>query len=87
MAITVRALEEKIFELEDIVVTIRAPSNETVEDYGYERKAAGNMSVTDWLEGRVKPLLGGKEIVVISGDYTSPHGRTKLSTLRDGYEK
>lgn len=85
--ITVRALEEKIFALEDVVITVRAPSGMMVNDYEYERKAAGNMSVTDWIDGRVKPLLPGVEVVIINGDYTNPHGRTKLSTLRDGYEK
>lgn len=85
--ITVRALEEKIFELEEVVVTIRAPSGQLVDDYEYERKAAGTSSVTDWLDGRVKPLLGGHEVVVINGDYATPHGRTKMSTLRDSYEK
>jgi len=85
--ITVRAFEEKIFELEQVVLTIRAPSGEMVEDYPYERKAAGNTSVSDWLEGRIKPLIGQKEVVITNGDYSVPHGRTKLSTLRDGYEK
>lgn len=85
--ITVRALEEKILEIEEIVVCIRAPSSAMVDDYVYERKAAGTSSVTDWLDGRIKPLLNGKEVIVINGDYTPPHGRTKLSTLRSGYEK
>lgn len=85
--ISVRDLEKRIFELEEVVLTIRAPSDAKVEDYCYERKAAGNTSVTDWLEGRVKPLLGGYEVSIINGDYASPHGRTKLSTLRDSYEK
>lgn len=85
--ITVRALEEKILEIEEIVICIRAPSTDLVDDYVFERKAAGTSSVTDWLDGRVRPLLSGKEVVVINGDYSSPHGRTKLNTLRSGYEK
>lgn len=85
--ITVRALEEKIFELEEIVVTIRAPANTLVDNYEFERKAAGTSSVSDWLEGRVRPLIDGNEVVVLNGDYTTPHGRTKLSTLRGSYEK
>lgn len=85
--ITVRALEEKILLLEDVVITIRAPSTTLVGDYDYQRKAAGTMSVSDWLEGRVKPVVGSHEVAIVSGNYTAPHGRTKLSTLRDGYEK
>ena len=85
--ITVRELEAKVLELEEIVVTIRAPASTLVEDYPYERKAAGTSSVTDYLDGRLKPCIGAHEVVIINGDHTHPHGRTKLSTLRDGYER
>ena len=85
--ISVRDLEKRILELEEVVLTVRAPADTMVEDYCYERKAAGNSSVTDWLDGRVKPLIGGYEVAIVNGDYASPHGRTKLSTLRDSYEK
>lgn len=90
--ITVRELEEKILELEEVVIRIRAPHSEMVNDYSskdgpYVRKAAGSTSVTDWLEQRVKPCIGELEYSVISGEYTTPHGRTKLSTLRNGYEQ
>jgi len=84
---TVQALESKILELEEIVVKIRASSDTQVGDYNYERKAAGNATLTEWLEARIKPLVGDKEVVVINGDYVTPHGRTKLSTLRDSYSK
>lgn len=85
--ISVAEFEAKVLEKEEIVIRIRAPSNAQIGDYNYDRKAAGNSSITDWLEGRIKPLLGGYEVVVIAGDYTSPHGRTKLDTLRASYEK
>jgi predicted kinase len=85
--ITVRELEAKILEREEIVVVIRAPATTQVEDYSYERKAAGNTTVTDYIDGRLKPCLGGHEFTIINGDHTNPHGRTKLSTLRDSYEK
>ena len=91
--ITVRDLEAKIFDLEDIVVRIRASQDTPVTDYVtmadevYVRKASGTTSITDWLDQRVRPCLNGLEVSVISGDYTTPHGRTKLSTLRDSYEK
>lgn len=85
--ISVAEFEAKVLEREEIVIRIRAPSNAKVSDYSYERKAAGSQSTTDWLEGRIKPLINGYEVSVIDGDHTTPHGRTKLDRLRGGYEK
>lgn len=85
--ISVRELEAKILELEEIVVVIRAPTSTNVNDYEYERKAAGSTSVTDYVDGRLKPCIGDLEFTIINGDHNSPHGRTKLNTLRESYEK
>jgi len=85
--ITVRELEAKVLEIEEIVLVVRAPGSTMVNDYDYSRKAAGNTSVTDYLDGRLKQCLDGHEFTIINGDHTSPHGRTKLSTLRESYEK
>lgn len=85
--ISVAEFEAKVLEQEEIVIRIRAPAGTKVSDYTYERKAAGTQSTTDWLEGRIKPHLGGLEVVVIDGDYATPHGRTKLERLRNSYDK
>lgn len=85
--ISVAEFEAKVLAQEEIVIRIRAPSSAKVSDYTYERKAAGNQSTTDWLEGRIKPLINNYEVVVVDGDYTTPHGRTKLDRLRNSYEK
>jgi hypothetical protein len=85
--ISVAEFESKVLEKEEIVIKIRAPANTQVQNYDYDRKAAGNSSITDWLDGRIKPLIKNNEVVIIAGDYASPHGRTKLDTVRKGYEK
>lgn len=85
--ISVKEFEAKVLEKEEIVIRIRAPASTKVDDYEYERKAAGNQSTTDWLDGRIRPLIGGFEVDVLAGDYATPHGRTKLETLRSSYEK
>lgn len=85
--ISVAEFEAKVLEKEEIVIRIRAPAGAKVSDYTYERKAAGTQSTTDWLEGRIKPLLDGHEVVVVDGDYATPHGRTKLERLRSSYER
>lgn len=85
--ISVAEFEAKVLEREEIVIKVRAPSSAKVSDYNYDRKAAGNQSITDWLEGRIKPAVEGNEVVIVDGDYTTPHGRTKLERLRNGYER
>lgn len=85
--ISVAEFESKVLEKEEIVIKIRAPANTQVQDYNYDRKAAGNSSITDWLDGRIKPLIKNNEVAIIAGDYAPPHGRTKLDTLRKSYEK
>jgi hypothetical protein len=85
--ISVREFETKVLELEEIIIRVRAPSGTKVEDYDYERKAAGNQSISDWLDGRIKPLIGDNEVDVLDGNYATPHGRTKLETLRASYER
>lgn len=85
--ISVAEFEAKVMAKEEILIRVRAPSGTRIDDYDYERKAAGNQSTTDWLDGRIRPLIGGHEVDVIGGDYTTPHGRTKLDTLRASYEK
>ena len=85
--ISVREFEAKVLDIEEIVIRVRAPAGDEVDDYCYERKAAGNQSTTDWIQGRLRPLLGDFEIEVVAGDYAAPHGRTRLETLRASYEK
>lgn len=87
--ITVREFEQKVREKEEVTLVVRAASNTMVEDYDFNRKAAEGTSLTDWLEKRIRPRLGNHECDVISPDYVvaTPHGRTKIGTLRSQYER
>jgi hypothetical protein len=79
-------IEQAVFELEEVRIVIRAPINEELDDFQYDRKAAGNSSITDWLEQRIRPLVHGHAVVVIDGTGVSPHGRTKMERLRQTYD-
>ncbi|WP_213761830.1 hypothetical protein [Caballeronia sp. dw_19] len=84
--ITVAEFEKKVLAMEEIVVIVRAPAGAQVDDYAYKRKATDGDSVTDWLERRIKPLVGDHQVAIVDGAYAQqPHGRTKLGTLRNGY--
>jgi hypothetical protein len=87
--ITVREFEEKVMVIEEIPITIRADRGSMVDDYDYSKKCAEGTSLTDWLDTRVKPKLGAFQVDVISPEYVAatPHGRTKVGTLRDKYEQ
>ncbi len=79
-------IEQQVFELEEVRIILRCPWNQDFEDYLYERKAAGNASITEWLDQRVRPLIGNIQVVVVNGSGEIPHGRTKMEKLRASYE-
>ena len=87
--ISVREFERKVRALEEVSITIHAPSDTMVPDYAYKKKAASGASITDWMESRLSTPLGPLEHSVINAEYVAetPHGRTKMETLRKSYER
>lgn len=79
--------EQAVYELEEVRIVVRAPWKKDLGDYGYERAASGNVSVTDWFNTRIGPALDNEQVVIIDGNGAIPHGRTKMSTLRASYER
>lgn len=84
---TVDEFENTVLRLEEIVIRIRTSVYEEIDAYDYQRRASGSTSVTEWLNTRIYPFLGNHEMCIIDGNWQHPHGRTKLSTLRDSYDK
>ena len=82
----VRDFEQAVFEIEEVAIRIRAPLNEEVDDYEYERQASGRTSATSWLDTRIRPKLRGHQVSIVDGSGQTPHGRTKLERLRATYE-
>lgn len=78
-------LEQFVFDVEGIRLIIRLPWNAEVGEYAYQRRAAGNTSVTEWLNLRIAPLIGGAGTVVVDGSGRVPHGRSHLDTVRNSY--
>jgi hypothetical protein len=85
--ITVSAFEEKVADVEGVVLVVRAAPDTLVDDYIYANKAAANTTIRGWLDVRVKPLLGSLPFVIIDGDHAKPHQGQKMDTLRSRYEK
>ena len=78
-------IEQAVFDLEEVRIVIRAPVRDELGDFQYDRKAAGNTSISDWLEQRIKPIVDGRAVVVVDGNGTLPHGRTEMERLRETY--
>jgi hypothetical protein len=78
-------LEQAVFDLEEVRIVVRAPRREELGNFDYDRKAAGNTSITDWLEQRIYPLTGDHSVVVVDGSGALPHGRTRMERLRNSY--
>ena len=82
---TVLEFEEAVWRIEEALIRIRAPVHKEVGDYDFERQAGRNMSVTNWVNGRLRPRLGDLQVSIINGNFMHPHGRTKMRNLRASY--
>ena len=77
--------ELAVWEVDEILIRIRAPVNREVASYDFVRQAKNNMSLTEWINGRLRPRLGELQVSVIDGNFTQPHGRTKIQKIRESY--
>lgn len=82
---TIREFESEFWDTEGIFIIVRGDPDDSVGNYDYQRMLSGNSSISDLRSGRIEPLLGNYDYVILDGDLESPHGRTKLSTVRDSY--
>ena len=54
--------------------------------YDYDRKAKGDMTVTEWKNTRFTNTYPGFLCIVLNGDGSEAHGNSKLSSVRATYE-
>ena len=86
---TVKDLEQEVYDLDEIRIVVRTSRDLDVGDYDYERKAADNTSITEWLDQRIYPLFGQNRVrvEVVDGYGALAHGRTRLSVVRGSYAR
>lgn len=82
---TAREFEDAVFDLEGVRIVLRCPVNTPLPDYLYDRRAAGNTTVNEWLAARISHRIGGHDVAVIDGLGGYANRRMKMSTLRDSY--
>ena len=66
---------------------IRAPSNDQVGDYEYNRAVTQADTINQWLQGRVYSKIGNLEVVVIDGRGLEPHRGRSVSTVSASYQQ
>lgn len=79
--------EDKVWEIERIRIVLRCPPHTQVGEYDYKNAASENISITEWLRGRVLPKLNNIDVEVLGGNGEQPHGRSLLRTVRHSYAK
>lgn len=94
--VSAREFERQVQALEEVSIVLHTPTQTMVPSYNYTRQSAGNNSLTNWLNTRIRPCLEREgedeeniQFSIISPDYSleTPNGRTKMETLRSRYER
>jgi hypothetical protein len=83
----IHEIENKAWSMDGVRIIIRGPENENLMDYTQKNATQANWSVTKYIETRIKPLVGDKEVTVLLGNGELPHGNTLLSSVRNSYKK
>lgn len=78
-----RDFEEAFWDVEGIVIVLRCDEDTDVGDYQYQRAAAGDTTLSELRRGRLADLE--VPYVIHDGDVEQPHGRTRLSSIRESY--
>ncbi|MGE4263893.1 MAG: hypothetical protein AB7E46_05405 [Desulfovibrio sp.] len=82
---TIREFESAFWDVERIFIVIRGDQNALVGDYDYERRMGKDFILSDLRIGRIDKLVKGFSYTILDGELLAPHGKTKLSTIRESY--
>lgn len=78
-------IESKAWTMDGIRIVIRTGESKDANDYTHKNAAQGSWSVTKYLDSRIRPLIGSREVIVLLGNGEQPHGRTLLNSVRESY--
>lgn len=77
--------EDKFYSVEGIVIVLRCDPAQEVANYEYIRAASGDATLAELRQGRLAIL--DVPYVIHNGDVVEPHGKTRLSSIRDSYNR
>jgi hypothetical protein len=55
--------------------------------FNYDRKAKGDMTISEWKANRFKKIYKGYDVNVLKGDGAIANGNLKVATVRKSYEE
>lgn len=85
--ITAKEFEERVLQVEGISITLRCPANTEVEAYPYKRASRDDTTLTEFKKLRLASLTNENiPYVIHDGSTEEPHGKTKLSSIRESYK-
>lgn len=77
--------ERQVFDKEEVKLILRTPRDQMFPAYDFQNKAPSDMTISDWLETRVRKLVGDTQIEIIKGNGSIPHGKTRIEKVRESY--
>ena len=82
---TIRELENTIWDQDRVRIVVRDESTAKVDSYSHKNAAKENWSIATFLQNRVKPLVQGREVVVLEGSGRVANGNKLLKNIRESY--
>ena len=82
---TVKEFESKVWDVDTVRIVIRDRLKQKVNTYKQKNAAKENWNITGYLNNRIKPLIGDREVAVLDGKGKIPNGRTLIKTIRHSY--
>lgn len=77
--------ENAVWALDGVRIVIRGDANDEVDDYGFERAAPGHFTLQNFIDQRIRPRVGDKEVMAINGGGEVVRGNTQLRNIKETY--
>jgi hypothetical protein len=77
--------EEAVWRIDHIRVVVRAPHDETVQNFDYMRAAEQSLRLSEYANTRIEPRLNGFKFEIIDGSGCFPNRNTRVGNLRQSY--
>jgi hypothetical protein len=94
MMTTLATRTREIGDIEDFDIQVIGADGKPIDPktngfpkFDYDRKAKGDMTVSDWKANRFNKIYKNQDVQVLKGDGSVANGNVKLSTVRKSYEE
>jgi hypothetical protein len=81
----VAEFEEAVWKIDHIRVVIRAPHDETVQNFDWVKAAEQGLRLSQYASNRIEPRLNGFKFEIIDGSGDFPNRNTRVGNVRQSY--